>query len=89
MHVELPFNINERGAFQGFAGEGKPISIAERGSLAIPNTERLRLYVVTKDWEQLPIGNSPHFVTYKLQTHNLPKTQTIPKFRPLKTWELS
>ncbi len=41
----------------------------------------------SKDWEQdlhptksehLPIGNSPHFVTYTLPSHNPPNTQTIP-----------
>ncbi len=41
----------------------------------------------SRDWElgfnstkseHLPIGNSPHFVTYTLPSHNLPNTQTIP-----------
>ncbi len=41
----------------------------------------------SKDWKldlnptknkHFPIGNSPHFVTYTLPSHNLPKTQTIP-----------
>ncbi len=40
-----------------------------------------------KDWEldlnpskseHLPTANSPHFVTYTLQSHNSPNTQTIP-----------
>ncbi len=41
----------------------------------------------SRDWEldlnptkseHLPIGNSPHFVTYTLPSHNPPNTQTIP-----------
>ncbi len=42
----------------------------------------------SKDWEldlnptireHLPIGNSPHFVTYTLPSHIPPNTRTIPK----------
>ncbi len=42
----------------------------------------------SKDWEldlnptireHLPIGDSPHFVTYTLPSHTPPNTQTIPK----------
>ncbi len=41
----------------------------------------------SRDWEldlnptkseHLPIGNSPHFATYTLPSHNLPNTQNIP-----------
>ncbi len=41
----------------------------------------------SRDWEldlnptkseHLPIGTSPHFVTYTLLSHNQPNTQTIP-----------
>ncbi len=47
----------------------------------------------SRDWEldlnptkseHLPIGNSPHFVTYTLPSHNPPNTQTIPRFAPTK-----
>ncbi len=52
----------------------------------------------SKDWEldlnptkseHLPIGYSPHFVTYTLPSHNLPKPRTFQQSPPLKTLESS
>ncbi len=34
--------------------------------------------------ENLPIGNSPHFVTYTLPSHNSPNTQIIPTVSTIK-----
>ncbi len=51
-----------------------------------------------KDWEldlnparseHIPIGNSPHSVTYALPSHNFPTSRQSQKFPPIKSWELS
>ncbi len=59
----------------------------EKGRHDIPQNSLNSSASWSKDWEldldptkseHLPIGNSPHFVTYTLTSHNPPNTQTLP-----------